>query len=537
MAGMREYFGRLRGFWDQTNLTQRVFIGGLAVAVIIAFFVMVFYLNKPTFAVMYSNLYPEDAARIVETLQKEKVDYQLANNGSTIMVPESQVYDLRLKVAGEGGMVGQGVGFEIFDELKVGQTDFVQKINYQRALQGELARTISEFPQVESARVHLVIPSRSLFIEEQRDPSASVVLKLVKGKQMESSEVDAVVNLVSMAVDGLDKSRITVADTQGKVLYSPADDASLEGMSTTQLEYKMTLQKNLEQRIEEMLYPVIGPGRVIAKVNADVDFSQKTIHKEEYDPDSAVVRSEQRSEETTQGRANTESGIPEANFRGDGIAGAISQQQSTRETRTTNFEINKVEQSIVAPTGRLDRLSVAVIVDGEYEKNAETGEMVFVPRKEEELERIRALVQSAVGYDSARGDAVEVSTIAFGVPEDVSKPSLAELVMDYAVRFGKPLLTALLIFLFMLLVVRPVILALIRPRVEGEMVEGLEGLPEGQERLALMEGDEEEAEALDAMRKIEDIKAHAAQLSEQNFDQAVAILKHWMKEPEGARVG
>lgn len=537
MAGFREYFGKVKGFWDRTNLTQRIFIGGLAIAVIVAFFLMVFYLNRPNYGVLYSNVYPEDAAAIVETLQKEKVNYKLTNNGSTILVPESQVYDLRLKVAGEGGMVGQGVGFEIFDELKVGQTDFVQKINYQRALQGELARTISEFPQVESARVHLVIPSRSLFIEEQRDPSASVVLKLVKGKAMEDGEVQAIVNLVSMAVDGLDKSRITVADTSGKILYSPSDDATLEGLTTTQLEYKMTLQKNLERRIEEMLYPVIGPGRVIAKVNAEVDFSQKTTRKEEYDPDSAVVRSEQRSEETTQGRANTESGIPEANFRGDGISGAVSQQQSTRESRTTNFEINKVEQEIVGPTGDVDRLSVAVIVDGEYETNAETGESVFVPRKEEELERIRNLVQNAVGYDSARGDSIEVSTISFGLPDTDLKPSLAELIMDYALRFGKPLLTALLIFLFMLLVVRPVILALVRPRVEGEVVEGLEGLPEGQERLALMEGDEEEAEALDAMRKIEDIKAHATQLTEQNIDQAVAILKHWLKEPEDAKVG
>lgn len=535
MAGMKEYLGRLKGFWDKTNVTQRVFIGGLSVAVIVAFFLMLFWINRPNMAVLYSNLFPEDAAKIVETLKSEKISYELANNGATILVPEERVYDLRLMVAGQGSMVGQGVGFEIFDEVKVGQTDFVQKINYQRALQGELARTIAEFPEVERARVHLVIPSRSLFIEEQRDPSASVVLKLVKGQKVEKGEVEAIVNLVAMSVDGMQRNRITVADTSGKILYSPSDD-TLQGMTTDQLEYKMTLQSNLERRIEEMLFPVIGPGRVIAKVNADMDFSQKTIVKEEYDPDSAVVRSEQRSEETTQGRANTESGIPEANFRGDGIAGAISQQQSTRETRTTNFEINKVEQQIVANSGVIDRMTVAVIVDGTYETNEE-GEAIFVPRSEEEIARIQALVENAVGYESARGDTVEVTNIAFGGPEEEIKPSLAEMIMDYALRFGKPLLSALLIFLFLLLVVRPVILALIRPRVEGEMVEGLEGLPEGQERLALMEGDDEEADALDALRKIEDIKAHAAQLSEQNLDQAVAILKHWLKEPEGAKVG
>ena len=162
---------------------------------------------------------------------------------------------------------------------------------------------------------------------------------------------------------------------------------------------------------------------------------------------------------------------------------------------------------------------------------------MFAPRSEEELARIRALVENAVGYESARGDAIEVSTIAFGGPDLEAQRSLAETIMYYAMRIGKPVLQALLILLFMLLVVRPVILALIRPRVEGEMVEGLEGLPEGQERLALVEGDEEEAEALDALKKIEDIKAHAQQLSEQNLDQAVAILRHWLKEPEGAKVG
>ena len=264
--------------------------------------------------------------------------------------------------------MGQGMGFEIFDEIKVGQTDFVQKINYQRALQGELARTIADFPAVERARVHLVIPNRSLFIEEQHDPSASVVIKLADGKKLKNNEVEAIVNLVTMSVEGMKKERITVADTNGKVLFSPSDDASLEGLTTSQLEYKLTMQQNLERRIEEMLFPVIGPGRVIAKVNANLDFSQRRIHKEEYNPDVTVVRSEQRSEETTQGRANTEAGIPEANFRGDGIAGALSQQQSTRETRTTNFEINKTEQDIVAPLGGVDRLTVAVIVDGTYEK-------------------------------------------------------------------------------------------------------------------------------------------------------------------------
>jgi flagellar M-ring protein FliF len=182
--------------------------------------------------------------------------------------------------------------------------------------------------------------------------------------------------------------------------------------------------------------------------------------------------------------------------------------------------------------GELQRLSIAVIVDGQYEQAEEGADWTFVPRQQDELDRVQNLVQNAVGYDRARGDSIEVSSISFGGPDVQPEPSLMDTLLEYALRLGKPLLNALLIFLFLLLVVRPVILALIRPRVEGEMVEGLEGLPEGEERLALIEADEEEADALDALKKIEDIKAHAQQLSEQNLDQAMAILRGWMRKSE-----
>ncbi len=534
---LRDSMDKIRGFWSRTSMSQRVFVGGIAVVVVVAFFIMIMVMNRENYQVLYTNLAPEDASRVVEILKKEKVPYKLTNNGNTVMAPEAQVYELRLKIAGEGGMVGQGVGFEIFDQIKVGQTDFVQKINYQRALQGELSRTISEFPAVEKARVHLVLPAKSLFIEDERPPSASVVLKMLEGQKMDNKEVQAIVNLVTMAVEGLDKGRITVADTNGQLLYQPTDDGTLEGMTTTQLEYKREVQRQMERRVEEMLYPIAGPGRVIAKVNADLDFSKKTIHKELYDPDSAVLRSEQRSEEVTQGQANTEAGVPETNFRGDEITGAISRQESTRETRASNFEINKEEQSIISQPGELQRISVAVIVDGTYQMNEETGEYIFTPRAEEELERIQQLVANAVGMESARGDTIEVTSISFGGPEIEEEPSLMAIIADYALRLGKPLLNALLIFLFLVLVVRPVILALIRPRVEGEAVEGLEGLPDGEERLALIEAEEEESDIMDALKKIEDIKAHALQLSEQNMDQAVNILKSWLKNQEGAKVG
>jgi flagellar M-ring protein FliF len=533
---LNTFFDKAKHVWGRTSVSQRILIGGLTATCIAVFFLLIFWLNQPDWKVLYSNLFKEDASAVVKKLQADKVRYKIEEGqagATTILVAADKAYDLRLSIAGEGILHGQGLGFEIFDEIKVGQTDFVQRINYQRALQGELARTISEFPQVERARIHLVLPTKTLFIEEQSPPSASVVLKLKEGeKGLEPNQVEGIVNLVALSVEGLDRERITVTDTKGKILYSPKGEGSVQGMTTTQLENKLTVEATLERRIEEMLSPLYGPNRVIAKVNANLDFSKRTIHKELFDPESAVVRSEQRSEESQTGRANLEQGVPEPNFRGDGFGGALSAQDANRETRTTNYEINKEEHDIIAPMGELQRLSVAVIVDGTYAEPAEgsTGPAAFTPRTAEELVRVRELVSNAVGIDQGRGDTIEVTSMSFGGPEIELKPNLLAIILEYAQRLGKPFLNGVLVFLFLILVVRPVVMALIRPRTEVEGVEGLAGLPEGEGRLALEESDEETEMAFDQLRKIEDIRAHAVQLSEQNMDGAMAIIKSWLKE-------
>ena len=531
----------VKQFWGRLGMAPRIAIAGGIVAALALAIGLSLYLTKPEFKVLYSNLGPEDASSVVKALQAEKIQYRLTDNGSTIMIPAEKVYDQRIKIAGEGALVGQGIGFEIFDKVKVGQTDFVQKINYTRALQGELARTISEFPSVESARVHLVMPQRSLFVEERQSPSASVVLKLNRPNQKpDQKEINAILNMMVMAVEGLDKNHVSITDNGGKVLYEPQED-NLTGISSTQLEHRQQVQNSLEKRIEEMLQPIFGPGRVIAKVNADIDFSQKTIRREIFDPEKTVVRSEQRSEETQQGRANLEAGAPDANFRGDGITGSVSHQNGNCETRTTNYEINREEQQIVANVGDLRRLTVAVIIDGSYEKTE--GAWSFVPRKPEELERVRQLVSNAVGLNAERGDSLEVSSAPFNDSEPPHEPNFAEMLADYAERLGKPLLNALLAFLFLMLVVRPVVLALIRPKVEaGEMVEGLEGLPSAEEQLALYEAleeanrtDEEEIEDGDedeelVFKDIEAIKAHIFSLSDNHMEQVVTLVRGWMKQ-------
>ena len=293
-----------------------------------------------------------------------------------------------------------------------------------------------------------------------------------------------------------------------------------------------------------MLQPLFGPGRVIAKVNADMDFSQKTIRRELFDPEKTAVRSEYRSEESQQGRANLEAGSPDVNFRGDGITGSVSDQTGSREARTTNYEINKEEQQIVSNVGELRRLTVAVLIDGTYVKT--DGAWTFMPRKGEELERVRQLVNNAVGLDTARGDALEVSSAPFTDSEPPKDPNFADMLADYAERLGKPLLNALLAFLFLMLIVRPVVLALIRPKVEaGEMVEGLEGLPAAEEQLALYEALEEAARTEDGatqqddeelvFKDIEALKAHIFTLSDNHMEQVVTLVRGWMKNDEAVK--
>ena len=541
---LKQNFEKLIQYWSNRSAAQRIMLAGLAASLVAAFVVMLFILNQPDMRVLYTNMPQEDASRVVALLKASKTPYELRDNGGTVLVPAEAVYEQRLKVAGEGVMRGQGIGFELFDELKVGQTDFVQRINYTRALQGELARTISEFPQVEKARVHLVLPQKSLFIEEQKKATASVVLTLRKGQKLDAKQLQGIVNLVAMSVEGLTSDHITVTDTAGQSLYQPRGDGGLDGLTTTQFEYKNTFESNLENRLEQILTPILGPGRSLAKVNAELDFSQRTIRKELYDPNATVVRSEQKSEESTSGTAAVDASgstttprgggqaVPNTNFRGEGYTGTESSQKSNRANTTTNYEINKEEQNVVTPVGDLKRQSIAVIVDGTYEKVEGTKNWKFIPRSAEELERIKQIVARAAGLDSGRGDEIQVSSFEFGAPDASAEPSLVQTMLEYAQRLGKPFINGLLIFLFLILVVRPVVLALIRPRVTEEEIETLERLPEGEARLALAEAveSEEAAAMLEPGRQFELAKHLALQLFEENMEQSISLLKTWLKQ-------
>ncbi len=548
---LKNLIEKIKPYWDKYSTNQRVII-----AVAAAFFlsVLIFFLlmiNKEDYQVLYTNVVPEDANKIVTFLKDNNVPYQLLDGGSTITVPEKQVYDLRVRVAGETNLIGSGIGFEIFDDVKVGQTEFVQQINYQRALQGELSRTLSELPNVETARVHLVIPQRSLFIEEQQPTSASVIIRLLDPQEtMTKKEIDSIVSFLAMSVEGLSKNNVSISDSAGRALYTPEEDGI--GAVNTQLEYRMRLEAVLERRISELLDPILGPGKAIPKVAADLDYSQRTMRSETYDPDGQVVRSEQISEETQRGEAGIDGGSPDPNFRGDGLTGSLSTQEGQREQSTTNYEINKVEENVIGQMGEIRRLTIGVAIDGTYVRD-ENGVFQYVARTEAEIKQIQQLVAQTVGYNSVRGDTIEISNLAFGTNEIFEKDSL-EMFIDFADRMAKPLLSALLAFLFIMLVVRPIIMSMIRPRVDSsEVLEGLEGLPAAEEQFALFQEQEEEARLaaiedqiandinaeaslyiLDDNLTLDEIKAKTLQLAERNLESSVIILRGWMRESEEA---
>jgi flagellar M-ring protein FliF len=529
---VEQFLGQARQFWATKTVPQRILIAGLVASAFLAFAAMLYWLNHTEYRPLYAQLYPEDAAQVVEMLQKEKIPYRLDNGGTTVLVPADKVYDVRLKLAGEGTLRGQGLGFEIFDANKIGQTSFVQNINYQRALQGELARTISELPEVESARVHLVLPAKSLFVEEQTPPSAAVMLKLKGNRSLSPQQVQAVVNLVASSVAGLTQEHITVTDNRGKVLFEPKEK-DMTGMSATQMEYQRNLERNLERRIEELVAPVVGQGKVIAKVTADLDLSRATVRKEIFDPKSQVIRSEIKSDESSRGSANVGAG-PNPRVQGENDLGASgTNQETSRTTATTNYEINREEQEIISQAGSIRRLSVAVLVDG-VSTSGPDGTPQFQPLPVEQLERIRNLAQRAVGFDAARGDAIEVTSIPFGEETGQPQETFLEIASNYFQLLGKPLLNTLVILIFLVLVVRPIVLALIKPKVSEEATaETLSALGAAEERKALLEGlSSEEMEAMESAKRIENAKILAQQLVEQNMEQALMIMRQWLAQGE-----
>ena len=517
-------------------------IAGVAAAIAVTI-VVVLWSNQPVYHLLYSNISPEDAATITEKLKEQKVPYEIRDGGA-IMVPQDRVHELRLMLAGQGLPTGGGVGFEIFDRTQLGMTDFVQKLNYRRAMQGELARTISELTEVEHARVHLVVPEKALFSDKKEQAGASVVLKLRGGRSLSQNQVQGIVHLVASSVEGLNPQNVTIVDTSGNVLSRPSEDPYGTHLTNYQTEYQRNLEKSFEERVQSMLERAVGSGKVVVRVSGVLDFKQVERTEEKYDPDATAVRSEQRMEEKSSGSSTTASGVPGvlSNLPGaknenpqaaGGKGGNSSQSNKTQET--INYEINKTVNHILEPVGTLKQLSAAVLIDGSYEavKGADGKEtMKYIPRTDEELRKYEEIVKKSIGYNAERGDQVEVVSIPFesnisanNEEETVAAKSSQLAALLPFIKYAVAVVAILLVFLF---IVKPLMKTILSPQTGLRDLAGFTALGAPLSRL----GELEAASAYPQLQVSADGKAkeEAIKIARDNPQQTAKLLKAWINE-------
>lgn len=494
---------------------SKIVIASMSVGILTLLILVLVWLNKPQYRTLYSGLSQSNAGKIVEYLEENNIDYKYENGGTSILVPSKDVYDVRMKLANEGIPNDGTVGYEIFDQSNFGMTEYVQEVNYQRALEGELQRTIQQLEEVETARVHLVIPEEALFKEDQSQPKAAIIVKLAGSKKLNTEQVEAIQRLVANSVDKLEPGNVSIADAAGNMLTENPGSKDM-AQTSTQHAFQQKTEEYLEQKAQSMLDGVLGYGKSIIRVTADLSFEQIQETKEIYDPDNQIIRSEERIENsnTTQDTSN-----------------------SNQEHTITNYEANKTVQNIINDIGSIKRLNIAVLVDGKY-TIGDNGERAYQARTPAEMARLERIVKAAVGYNVSRGDQFEISNVQFDMSDyEQQERQMADLRKR---QFWESLISKVLsagLVIFFILLLRNVIK---RSRViigdipfmgngedrneeqEAERIPGLEGegLPEW------------EIEVSDEVTENAQLQAAIKRFTEREPSQAANLLRSWLLEEE-----
>jgi flagellar M-ring protein FliF len=507
---------------------KRFTVGGIVLLSALFFGLLITTANRIDYKPLFSNLGNEDAGEIMKKLKELKVPSRISDDGKAILVPADKVYELRMSLAAEGLPQGSGIGFEIFDRKNFGMTEFVQKLNYQRALQGELSRTIAQIAGVEQARVHLALPEKSLFKENDKPPTASIVLKMKSARLLSENEVQGIVHLVASSVEGMDPEHVTVIDSRGRMLNKPTDSDPASHLASTMLETQHNFEKNVEERLQSLLDRVVGPGKSAARVNASLDFKNMEKYEERYDPQASAVRSEQKSEQKE--NITIPAGVPgvQSNL-GKSPPQAPAPGGGSKNDETKNYEVSRSTSRIVEPAGSLTRISVAILVDGSYEKavtkKGGAAPAKYVPRSPDELQKIDALVKGAVGFNPTRGDQVTVVNIPF---QDVAADGAEGAAYSW---WEAPILSSLLKNLLIVLGFIALIFLVLRPMLNmlgtykpagAKSFQGIEqtagelGGPALQQQLALSK--------VNQLELIESVKKDPYQTAQ--------VLQSWLKQSE-----
>lgn len=500
--------------WKKLSRAQQILVVSLVIIIVTGFIFLMSWIRQPHYVVLYSNLKEDDAGLIVDKIKELKIEYRLSVNGTTIEVPAKNVYDLRLELA-KAGLPGKTEsGYELFDQNKLGMSDFMQKISYRRALEGELMRTIQQMNEIELARVHLVLPEPSLFEEDKRDPTASIVLKLKPGAQLQESQIRGIAHLVSGSVEGLEPENINILDFYGNVLSKNQEKDSILGLSSTQLEFKIKVDRYLSTKIQSIFDNVLGPNNSIVRVDAELDFRQVEKTSEIYEPENASVRSEEIVQESSAADANNPKQL---------------------EHSTTNYEINKTVQHVLDKSGNIKRLSIAILVNGSYktisrtdpETEEETTVSEYVPRSQEELDQLAQIAKNSVGFDAVRNDQITVNNLQFDT--DRRDKEMMELEKFEKRQFWISILQKVglgLVVLIFLLYIRSLVNQVIIKRVPDKAADV--GVEEEEDQLSAVEKIEEEIseDAKQMKAEHERIQAYA----QKNPKEMARLIKTWLEE-------
>lgn len=536
----------------QTPGAQK-FLIGLGIAAVIAVMAGIWiWSQQPDYRVLFSNFNDRDGGAIVASLQQMNVPYKFAEGGGAILVPAGLVHDARLKLAAQGLPKGGNVGFELMENQKLGVSQFLEQVNFQRALEGELARSIESIDAVQAARIHLALPKASVFVRDRQQPTASVLLNLHPGRTLDRQQVSAVVHLVASSVPDLSPKNVTIVDQNGNLLSDTDKAGAVNGLDATQLKYVQTLQQNIVRRVESIITPIVGLNNVRAEATADVDFSRSEQAAETYKPnlaaDASSVRSQQSSESSNPNNANA-TGIPGALTNqppapatapmtaagNNNAAPGTPALQNTRKDTTVNYELDKTVRYVQQPMGGIKRLSVAVVVN--YKRVTDrSGKTTSIPLTEVEKTQISDLVKEAMGYSKERGDSLNVVNSPFaGMEREV----IAELplwkqadMIQLAKEIGKYLVAGIVLLYLFFRVLKPMLRKLTGPNTTIN--------PSG--ALPAPDADEDPVQIGTAAKMLEQEKHHlsgyeknletAKQLAKQDPKIVANVVKSWVNSNE-----
>ncbi|HUA39703.1 MAG TPA: flagellar basal-body MS-ring/collar protein FliF [Candidatus Sulfopaludibacter sp.] len=416
MNNLSKLLAQLRAIWGQLGPSQRVSVVAATFVLVAGSGALVFWSSRADYSLLYGGLSDSEAAKVVSALDDAKVPYK-ASAGS-IFVPADKVYAMRMQLAGRGIPQGDGVGFEIFDKPNFGISDFVQRANYIRAVQGELARTISQIDEVEAARVMIVEPENRLLLDKDKYPTASVFVHVRGNSQLQPQSINAIRFLVANSVEGLKPNHVTVVDNLGNVLSENTDDDSITGLTGTQLAARRNLEQYLAKKAQDMLEKVVGPGQAIVRVSADINYDTSTSTQEKFDPDGQVIRTQTKNDESNDSTTSNSAapvGIAAntaTSTNSTPIAAApVNNTENRKVTTTVEYEIGKTTSSVVQAAGAIKRLSAAVTVAAQMEGTGTDRKVVS--RSPEELQKLQGVVASALGIDKTRGDSLTLEELPF----------------------------------------------------------------------------------------------------------------------------